>query len=104
MKRLHLDTLQANALTKWAFYPTDLIAKHPELGARDLLWESEDFCERHGFRMILYTLFGHAMPISTQLSKKYGATLFEPVFSWKPERQPQHQVNVPPELTQAYTQ
>jgi len=40
MQRLHLDTLQANALTKWAFYPTDLVRRHPELGDHDMLQEA----------------------------------------------------------------
>ena len=46
MRRLHLDTLQANALTKWACYPTDLVQRHPELCARDLLQEAQEFCAR----------------------------------------------------------
>jgi hypothetical protein len=103
MKRLNLDTLQANALTKWAFYQTGLIAKHPELGRRDILRESSNFCQKHGFRMIMYTLFGHAMPISTQLSKKYGPALFEPLIKWKANVQPRHQVNVPLEFRERYT-
>lgn len=69
MQRLHLDTLQANALTKWACYPTNLVKRHPELGVRDLLQEAQVFCRKHGFRWIAYSLLGHALPLSTQLSK-----------------------------------
>jgi len=53
MQRLHLDTLQANALTKWAFYPTDLVRRHPELGDHDMLQEAQDFCAKHGYRWII---------------------------------------------------
>jgi hypothetical protein len=79
MKRLHLDTLQANGLTKWACYPTDLVARHPELGERDLLQEAQDFCQKHGFRWIIYSLFAHAMPISSEMSKPKPAIL-RPMF------------------------
>jgi len=84
MQRLHLDTLQANALTKWATYQTNLMARHPELGDRDLVQEAQDFARKHGFRLIVYTFFGHAMPISTQLSKTTAA-LYRPMI---PDRQP----------------
>ncbi len=98
MKRLHLDTLQANGLTKWAFYPTNLVKRHPELGDRDILQEAQDFCEKHGFRWIIYSLFGHPMPISTQLSKSVQA-IYRPMF---PDRQiqydPGHRNTVPEEL------
>lgn len=80
MKRLHLDTLQANALTKWACYPTKLIRCHPELKNQDLIQEAQDFCQKHGFRWIIYSLFGHPMPISTQLSKTIPA-IYRPMFS-----------------------
>jgi len=73
MQRLSLDTLQANALTKWALYPTELVRQHPGLGGRDLVAEARDFCDRHGYRMIIYTLFGHSMPITTELSLKQPA-------------------------------
>lgn len=70
MQRLELDTLQANALTKWALYPTKLVKQHPELNGRDLVAEAREFCDKHGYKMILYSLFAHAMPISTELSIK----------------------------------
>jgi len=96
MQRLHLDTLQANALVKWACYPTDLVCRHPELGDRDLIREAREFCDKHGFRMILYSLFGHAMPISTQLTKTVPA-LFEPLWPTSQKPSAYHRYNVPAE-------
>lgn len=94
MQRLHLDTLQANALTKWACYPTDLVQRHPELGEHDYLREAQEFCETHGFRWIIYTLFGHAMPLSTQLSKSTPA-LFRPMIKHEEPISPGHLYTVP---------
>jgi hypothetical protein len=102
MNRLHLNTLQVNGLTKWAIYPTNLVQRHPELGNRDILQEAQDFCEEYGFRWIVYSLFGHPMPISTQLSK--GAlALFSPMLpDYDIQRDPGHLDTVPEEF-QDYT-
>ncbi len=103
MQRLHLDTLQANALTKWAFYPTDLVQRHPELGDHDMLLEAQDFCAKHGYRWIIYTLFGHAMPISTQLSKSVPA-LFRPMIPDSYPKTPGHKYTVPEVFQEYFTQ
>lgn len=97
MKRLHLDTLQANALTKWASYQTSLVKMHPELGNRDLLREAQEFCARNGFKWIIYTLFGHATLISTQLSKRgaHCPPLFRPMLKNRAARRID---TVPPEF------
>ncbi len=103
MKRLEMDTLQANGLTKWALYPTDLVRRHPELGDRDLLREAQEFCRRHNFKMIIYSLFGHAMPISTQFSK-------EPLGLYRPmipdneiKNNIEHMDNVPEDVIDFHT-
>lgn len=103
MKRLHLDTLQANALTKWACYQTTLVKHHPELGSRDLIKEAQDFCAKNGFKWIIYSLFGHAMPISTQMSKtgKYAPALFRPILTSR-GRKPSVRLDTVPEEFQDY--
>lgn len=100
MKRLHLDTLQANALTKWACYQTKLVKPHPELGSRDLLQEAQEFCAKNGFKWIIYSLFGHAMPISTQLSKTgvNSPALFRPLIKNRMGKPAGHIDTVPPEF------
>jgi hypothetical protein len=100
MKRLHLDTLQANALTKWACYQTKLVKPHPELGGRDLLREAQDFCAKNGFKWIIYSLFGHAMPISTQLSREgaHAAALFRPLLKSREAKTAGEIDTVPPEF------
>lgn len=104
MKRLHLDTLQANALTKWACYPTQLVRRHPELGNRDLIQEAQDFCRKHGFRWIIYSLFGHAMPISTQLSKTVQAIYRPMIPDTSMQSNPGHRETVPKEFQDYFTQ
>lgn len=105
MRRLHLDTLQANALTKWACYPTNLVRRHPELGNRDLIQEAQEFCARNNFRWIIYSLFGHPMPISTQLSKKgaHSPAIFRPMFKDKRPKSAGHLETVPREFQEYST-
>lgn len=102
MRRLHLDTLQANALTKWACFPTQLIQSHPELGERDLLQEAQSFCEKHHFRWIIYSLLGHAMPISSQISKG-KLSLYKPVVPITDSKPIGHVSTVPDEFQDYYT-
>jgi hypothetical protein len=101
MQRLHLDTLQANALTKWGFYQTELVQPHPELGSRDILQEAQDFCRKHGYRWIIYSLFGHPTALSTQLSKRL-ALFFRPLIADTRPKPLGHQLTVPAEY-QEYT-
>ncbi len=105
MRRLHLDTLQANALTKWACYPTSLVDRHPELGSRDLIQEAQEFCARHKFRWIVYSLFGHPMPISAHLSKKgeHSPAIFRPALKDKRPKPAGHYETVPKEFQEYST-
>lgn len=97
MKRLHLDTLQANAFTKWAFFPSEKLRPHPELGSRDLLQEAQEFCAKHDFSWIIYTLFGIAAPIETQLSKGLPQ-FFRPLIADRRPKSPGHRLTVPAEF------
>ncbi len=103
MKRLELDTLQANCLTKWACYPTKLVRMHPELNGRDMVMEAQEFCRKHGFKIIIYSLFGHSMPVPSEMSKPILG-IFRPMIPDKDiKSNPRHLSTVPEEYHDYYT-
>ena len=79
MQRLELDTLQVNALTKWATCPLPAPAYLPDRGERDLVAEGRAFARRHGYRWILYCPLGTVMPVSVHASRRF-AGVYQPTF------------------------
>lgn len=79
MERLDLDTLQVNALTKWATCPAPAPAYLPNRGQRDLVAEGREFARRHGYRWILYCPLGTVMPVSVHAAHRFAGT-YRPMF------------------------
>lgn len=65
MRRINANTVRFGAVNYYAYYPTDLIRRHPQLGDRDLLRETLDACHREGYRLVAYLPLQHSLPMHT---------------------------------------
>jgi len=76
-KSLGVTAIQTGPIGKCAYYPTDAIWRHPDLGNRDLFGEIVEECHKAGLKIICYMPACHQLPYQP-LKRYHPEWMFRP--------------------------